>query len=96
MDDNELVPLLLERMRQAPRDQALMLCRRVLTLVLANGLSRYTWDVLAEIAEDDALWSDNELAAFLVRYDLPGDRETLREMSLVNAGTIPGLSVALV
>jgi hypothetical protein len=92
MDDKELVPLLLARMHQAPRDQALMLCRRVLTMVLNEGPSRYAWDVLAEVVDDDSLWTGDELTQLLERYDLPGDREQLREISLANAGTQPHIS----
>jgi hypothetical protein len=88
MDELEL---LIARMHQSPRDQALMYCRRALGIALADGISPFAWEVLLEIVDDDALWGGGELPQLLEHYQLPSDRETLRQASWANAGTQPHL-----
>jgi hypothetical protein len=95
LDELELIPALLKRMHQSPRDQALMYCRRLLAITLAEGATAFLWDVLAEVADNDSLWSGQELPQILECYDLPTDRETLRLASMANAGTQPRIVMPL-
>ena len=95
LDEFDLVPALLERLHASPPAEALVFCRRLLSITLAGGFSPFAWDVLSDIAEHDALWQSPELPRLLAQYGVPSDRESLRQQSCAHAGTQPRILLSV-
>ena len=87
MDREDKVNELLHQLHGAPDEEAYVICKRLLHLTLADGLTAIAWDVLEVIADDDRLWKWDELPKLLSQYRLPTTREALRRASIERNST---------
>ena len=87
MDREDKVNELLHQLNAAPEEEARVICKRLLHLTLADGLTAIAWDVLEVIVDEDRLWKWDELPKILSHYRVPTTREDLRRASIERGGT---------
>jgi hypothetical protein len=78
---------LIREMYAAPREEAYVLCRRLLRKTLADGLGPEAWHVLEAIADLDVLWTWKELPKLLEEFRVPSTREKLQDAIAQKGGT---------
>ena len=83
----ESIDDLIREMYAAPREEAYLLCKRLLRKTLADGLGPEAWHVLEAIADLDVLWTWKELPKLLEEFRVPSDREKLLDAIAAKAGT---------
>ena len=87
-DHLELIHSLLHEMHAATTPfEAMAVCRRLLRITLADGLTPTAWEVLEAVVDHDPLWQGAELTSLLQEYRLPTDRAELRRQSYAHSGT---------